>query len=50
MSPLPDDFARMLSFLRRPDGEHGRVISVDPGEARVGVAVSDESRFLATPS
>jgi putative Holliday junction resolvase len=50
VSPLPDDFARALSFLRRPDGERGRVISVDPGEARVGVAVSDESRFLATPA
>ena len=49
-SPLPDDFARALSFLRRPDGEVGRVISVDPGEARVGVALSDEGRFLATPS
>jgi 23S rRNA pseudouridine1911/1915/1917 synthase len=50
VSPLPDDFARALSFLRRPEGERGRVISVDPGEARVGVAVSDEGRFLAAPA
>lgn len=49
VSPLPDDFSRTLSLLRRPDGERGRVISVDPGEARVGVAVSDEGRMLATP-
>ena len=47
-TPMPDDFAEILSLLRNPRGEQGRVIGVDPGEARVGVAVSDESRFLAT--
>jgi 23S rRNA pseudouridine1911/1915/1917 synthase len=46
--PMPDDFAALLSMLRYPEGELGRVIGVDPGEARVGVAVSDESRFLAS--
>lgn len=47
-TPMPDDFAALLSLLRYPGGERGRVIGVDPGEARVGVAVSDESRFLAS--
>jgi len=47
-TPMPDDFAALLSLLRRPDGETGRVIGIDPGEARVGVAVSDEGRFLAS--
>jgi 23S rRNA pseudouridine1911/1915/1917 synthase len=47
-APLPEDFSRVLSALRRPDGERGRVIALDPGGARVGVAVSDEGRFLAT--
>jgi len=50
VSPLPEDFGRVLSLLRRPDGERGRVIALDPGEARVGVAVSDEGRVLAAPS
>ena len=36
-------------LLRFPDGESGRVLGVDPGEVRVGVAVSDESRLLARP-
>lgn len=48
-SPLPPDFAALLSALRYFDGETGRVLGVDPGEARVGVAVSDESRLLARP-
>ncbi len=47
-TPMPDDFAGLLSLMRRPRGETGRVIGIDPGEARVGVAVSDESRFLAS--
>ena len=49
VSPLPDDMASMLSALRRPEGESGRIIGVDPGEARVGVAVSDEGRLIARP-
>jgi 23S rRNA pseudouridine1911/1915/1917 synthase len=48
-SPLPRDFAELLAALRYPDGESGRVLGVDPGEARVGVAVSDEGRTLARP-
>ena len=48
-SPMPPDLAALLSALRCPDGETGRVLGVDPGEARVGVAVSDESRLLARP-
>jgi len=50
VSPLPEDFAAVLSLLRRPGGEKGRVISLDPGERRVGVAVSDEGRVLASPA
>ena len=30
-------------------GEIGRVLGIDPGEVRVGVAVSDEGRLLARP-
>ncbi len=48
-APLPDDFADLLSFLRFPDGECRRVVGVDPGEARVGLALSDEGRLLAGP-
>ncbi|MCD4690260.1 Holliday junction resolvase RuvX [bacterium] len=48
VAPMPDDFAGLLSRLRYPDGERGRVIGIDPGEVRVGVAASDESRFLAS--
>lgn len=49
ISPIPPDMAALLSALRFPDGESGRVLGVDPGEMRVGVAVSDESRLLARP-
>ncbi|MBN2564434.1 MAG: Holliday junction resolvase RuvX [Candidatus Eisenbacteria bacterium] len=49
VSPLPEDFGMLLSILRYPDGETGRVVGIDPGEARVGVAVSDEGRVLARP-
>lgn len=48
-SPVPPDFSALLAALRSPDGETGRVLGVDPGEVRVGVAVSDESRLLARP-
>ena len=48
-SPLPEDFAQLLAALRYPDGDIGRILGVDPGEARVGVAVSDEGRLLARP-
>jgi 23S rRNA pseudouridine1911/1915/1917 synthase len=48
-APLPTDLGVLLSTLRRPDGESGRVLGIDPGEARVGVAVSDEGRMLARP-
>jgi len=48
-APLPEDFSRLLATLRRPGGESGRVLGIDPGEARVGVAVSDEGRTLARP-
>ena len=48
-SPIPPEFAGLLSLLRFPDGERGRILGVDPGEARVGVAVSDEGRLLARP-
>jgi 23S rRNA pseudouridine1911/1915/1917 synthase len=47
VSPFPDDFAALLSFLRFPDGETGRVVGVDPGDARIGLAVSDEGRLIA---
>lgn len=46
-APLPDDFAELLSCLRFPDGERGRVVGVDPGETRVGLALSDEGRIVA---
>jgi len=48
VSPLPDDLARLASAMRFADGEVGRVIGVDPGEARIGIAVSDEGRMLAS--
>ena len=34
--------------MRFGDGELGRVIGIDPGEARIGVAVSDEGRMIAS--
>ncbi len=46
-TPIPDDFAYLLSLLRYPKGETGRVLGIDPGEARIGVALSDENRSLA---
>jgi len=49
ISPLPDDFGSLLSRLRYPDGETGRIVAIDPGEARVGIAVSDEGATLARP-
>ncbi len=49
VAPLPDDFAELLSVLRYPDGEGGRILGLDPGEVRVGVAVSDEGRLIARP-
>jgi 23S rRNA pseudouridine1911/1915/1917 synthase len=48
VSPLPDDMGGLLSLMRFPDGEVGRVIGIDPGEVRIGVAVSDEGRTLAS--
>jgi 23S rRNA pseudouridine1911/1915/1917 synthase len=48
VSPLPEDMGGLLSLMRFPDGEVGRVIGIDPGEARIGVAVSDEGRTLAS--
>jgi len=47
VTPFPDDFARLLSLLRYPDGEAGRILGVDPGEVRTGISVSDEGRSLA---
>jgi 23S rRNA pseudouridine1911/1915/1917 synthase len=49
VAPLPDDFGRTLSALRYPQGESGRVLGVDPGEARVGLALSDEGGLIARP-
>jgi 23S rRNA pseudouridine1911/1915/1917 synthase len=48
VSPLPDDMGGLLSAMRFPDGEVGRVIGIDPGEVRIGVAMSDEGRVLAS--
>jgi 23S rRNA pseudouridine1911/1915/1917 synthase len=48
-SPIPADFGALLSAMRFPEGETGRILGLDPGEARVGVAISDESRTLARP-
>jgi len=48
-APIPPDMARVLTIMRHPEGETGRIIGIDPGEARVGVAVSDEGRTLARP-
>ena len=31
------------------DGSHKRILAIDVGEARIGLAVSDETGFLATP-
>ena len=47
-TPMPDDFADLLALLRHPEGETGRVIGIDPGEARIGVSLSDEGRYLAS--
>ncbi len=47
VSPIPPDLADMLAALRFPDGEAGRIMGVDPGDARIGLAVSDEARMLA---
>ena len=49
VSPIPEDIGALLSLLRHPKGERGRVVGVDPGDVRVGLAVSDESRTLARP-
>jgi len=49
VSPIPEDFGVLLSLLRHPEGERGRVVGIDPGEARVGLAVSDEGRTIARP-
>jgi len=48
VSPFPADFADLLAALRFPEGESGRAMGVDPGEARVGLALSDEARMLAS--
>ncbi|MFH1502161.1 MAG: Holliday junction resolvase RuvX [Candidatus Eisenbacteria bacterium] len=47
VSPVPRDFADLLSILRFPDGEGGKALGIDPGEARIGVAVSDAMGMLA---
>ncbi len=47
VSPMPSDFADLLAALRLPDGETGRIMGIDPGDARIGVAVSDEAHMLA---
>ncbi|MFO0548216.1 MAG: Holliday junction resolvase RuvX [Polyangiaceae bacterium] len=44
MSPSPVE-----ARLRRVQGTSGRVLAVDPGRVRIGLALSDDSRFLATP-
>jgi len=48
VSPLHRDLADLLAALRFPGGEEGRAMGVDPGEARVGLALSDEARMLAS--
>ena len=35
--------------MTAPAGAAGRVVALDPGEARIGVAVSDASRTMAFP-
>jgi 23S rRNA pseudouridine1911/1915/1917 synthase len=47
VAPLPADFAGLLAALRFPGGDEGRVMGIDPGDARIGVAISDEGRTLA---
>ncbi len=47
-TPMPGDFADLLALVRYPGGETGRVVGIDPGEARIGVALSDEGRYLAS--
>lgn len=47
---LPDDLAHVLDLLRFPSGRTGRVLGVDHGEARIGLALSDEGRLMATPA
>jgi 23S rRNA pseudouridine1911/1915/1917 synthase len=49
VSPLPEDFSALLATLRYPTGEGRRAMALDPGEARVGVAASDEGGILARP-
>lgn len=49
VAPLPDDIAELLVDLRHPEGQPAGAIGVDPGEARVGLAVSDEGMLLARP-
>ncbi len=48
-SPLPDDIATLLFLMRNPEDGRGRVMGVDPGDARVGLSVSDEGRLIARP-
>jgi putative Holliday junction resolvase len=46
---MPDDMASLLALMRNREERRGRVMGVDPGDARVGLAVSDEGRTLARP-
>jgi putative holliday junction resolvase len=46
---LPSHFLLLTSYLPRMIPEKGRIISVDWGEVRIGLALSDESQILATP-
>jgi len=39
----------LASFKRRYRGKKGRFLCVDFGEARVGLALSDEGRVIASP-
>jgi putative Holliday junction resolvase len=38
-----------LTDLPGEADRHGRILALDVGEARIGLAVSDETGFLATP-
>ena len=48
-SLLPSHFLLLTSYFPRMIPENGRILAVDWGELRIGLALSDESQVLASP-
>ena len=46
---LPSHFSPLTSYFSRMIPVEGRILAVDWGELRIGLALSDESQVLATP-